>query len=82
MLPPMPAPGSSAAVARTMKAVRLRRGWTQQELAFRSGLSVSLVGRIEQGGRLDLRLSTVDALADALGIHPAELLGGRPPRRA
>lgn len=77
----MPREESQSVVARLVKVLRLRRGLTQEGLAFRSGLSISLVARVEQGRKLDLRLSTVDKLAAALGVSPAELLGGRPPRQ-
>lgn len=51
-------------------AIRRRRreiGWTQDELAARSGLAAKHVSRIENG-LLEVRLSTVLALAAALGL--------------
>lgn len=48
-------------------AVRQERGWTQEELARRSGLSVRGVSAIEQGVNRNPRLNTVQAIQQALG---------------
>lgn len=55
--------------------MRLRRGWSQEQLAEASGVSVRTVQRIE-GGRAP-GPATRAALADALGVDPADL-GGPP----
>jgi transcriptional regulator with XRE-family HTH domain len=68
-------------LAKRLRELREKAGWTQQQLAMAAGLSLSLVTRIEQGAREDPRLSTLRALADALGIGVGELvdtLEGRP----
>jgi transcriptional regulator with XRE-family HTH domain len=55
-------------------------GLTQQ-LAVKAGLSVSNLSQIEQGQKEDPRISTVVALASALGVTVDELLaakGGEP----
>ena len=57
-----------------LKSLREKAGVSQQELASRAGLSWSLVAQIEQGKKLDLRVSTLLRLAEVLGIEPAELL--------
>ena len=60
------------------REVRRRRkalGLTLEELAERSDLTPNYVGTVEAGKR-DPSLSTVVALASALGVRPSELLGG------
>lgn len=49
---------------------------TQEGLAHQAGVSVDVVRRLEQGTRSSARLSTLAALADALGVPVAALLGG------
>jgi transcriptional regulator with XRE-family HTH domain len=49
---------------------------TQQEIADKVGMSRSALNKILQG-RVDPRLSTVQALADVLGTPICELTGGR-----
>ncbi|MFJ8333471.1 helix-turn-helix domain-containing protein [Streptomyces sp. NPDC094437] len=56
-----------------LRDVRKRRGMTQQGLARESGVSVSLIRKLEQGERQDARLETVRRLAVALGV-PTTLL--------
>ena len=57
--------------------VRRRRemaGMTLEQLAQRSGLTPNYIGSVELGKR-DVSLTTIDALAEALGVAPGELLG-------
>lgn len=54
------------AVRRSVRAVRVRRGWRQADLAAEAGVSRSVVGRIERGLRAGLTLDAVDAVAAAL----------------
>jgi predicted transcriptional regulator len=54
---------------------------TQQELAYRAGLSISIVAHLEQGAKIDPRLSTLSALAEALQVDPGELIGPRSSKR-
>ena len=51
-----------------LKTLREQAGLTQQELAFRSGLSIAVITHLEQGRKADPRLSTLRALAEALGV--------------
>jgi len=72
-----------APIARRLKALREDAGMSQQSLAVSAGLSVSLVSQIERGSRVDPRMSTITALAGALGITLDELVGTKdsaPPR--
>jgi transcriptional regulator with XRE-family HTH domain len=61
-------------IAVQLKKIREKAGISQQELAFQTGLSMSLIAQIEQGKKLDPRMSTVQALANALGVEYTELM--------
>jgi transcriptional regulator with XRE-family HTH domain len=56
-----------------LKQLREAAGMSQQELAVAAGLSVSIVSQIERGSRSDPRVSTVLALAKALGVGVEQL---------
>jgi transcriptional regulator with XRE-family HTH domain len=58
-----------------VRKARLARGWTQEDLAEKTGLATVQVSRIERGRR-EVRLTTFTRLVQALGIPPAELLKG------
>lgn len=60
-------------LARNLRALRLSRGWSQEEMAERCGLHRTYVGAIERGER-NVTLETLNALALALGASPAELI--------
>jgi transcriptional regulator with XRE-family HTH domain len=51
-----------------VRRLRVRAGLTQQALAVAAGLSVSAVAQIEAGKTPDPRLSTLRAMAGALGV--------------
>jgi transcriptional regulator with XRE-family HTH domain len=57
-----------------LRDVRKRRGMTQRELASTSGVSISLIRKLEQGERDDTRLETVHRLAVALHVPTTRLL--------
>ncbi|WP_173264354.1 helix-turn-helix domain-containing protein [Streptomyces pacificus] len=57
-----------------LRDVRKRRGMTQQELARRSGVSLSLIRKLEQGERQDARLETVRRLAASLRVPTMRLV--------
>lgn len=66
-------------LARQMKEVRTRRGWTQQDLADRLqdlGLNVdqSTIARIEKGQIKRVTLDDALAIAAALGVQPVQLM--------
>ena len=64
-----------------LKKLREAAGFSQQELAGKAGLSISIISQIEQGAKTDVRISTVMALAKALGVDCNTLMdesGGRP----
>lgn len=57
------------------RSLRLDRGWTQEELAHRTGLNRSYMSEVERG-KSDVSLSTLQKIAKTLGISLAELLTG------
>jgi transcriptional regulator with XRE-family HTH domain len=58
-----------------LKALRNAARMSQQELATRAGLSMSMVAQLEQGTKTDPRVSTLVALAKALGVDLNTLAG-------
>ncbi|MFO0845034.1 MAG: helix-turn-helix transcriptional regulator [Gemmataceae bacterium] len=62
------------ALSQRIKALREASGLSQQEVATRGDLSLSLVAKLEQGKKADPRASTILALAAALGVKPGQLL--------
>lgn len=57
----------------TVPALRLRKGWSQAELARRAETSQPYIARLERG-QVDPQVSTVRKLAQALGVPVAELV--------
>jgi transcriptional regulator with XRE-family HTH domain len=55
-----------------VRGYRRRSGWTQEELAERSGIGVRGLRNIETGRVATCRPGTVRLLADALGLTEAE----------
>lgn len=55
-----------------LRAFRTRASLTQEQLAERAGISAEAVAALEQGRRTSPRLSTVSALADAMGLSTFE----------
>src|SRR5215204_504068 len=58
-----------------LRAVRERYPLTQGELAEKAGLTRGTIGALERG-TAQARPSTARRLAQALGVAPAELVGG------
>jgi transcriptional regulator with XRE-family HTH domain len=63
------------AFGRNVRAARLARGWTQEDLAGRTGLATVQISRIERGVR-EVRLTTVLRLVAGLEVPPGKLLEG------
>ncbi|HEX4700926.1 MAG TPA: helix-turn-helix transcriptional regulator [Pseudonocardiaceae bacterium] len=59
--------------------IRKARNLSQEELAAAAGVAVDTVARIERGERQTTRTSTLNKLAQALGVEPTTLLGILPP---
>jgi transcriptional regulator with XRE-family HTH domain len=64
-------------IGQRVKKLRLAKGWSQPELARRSGLTEKTVSNYETGARgaEDPPLATVQAFADALEVPITDLLG-------
>jgi transcriptional regulator with XRE-family HTH domain len=62
-------------VGGSLRSARERAGWTREALADRSGLSWAAVAQIESGRRREVRLGTLVALANALGVSVDYLVG-------
>ena len=58
---------------KNLRAARQARGWTQEELADKSGLAAVQVSRVERGVR-EIRLTTLLRLVAALETTPGQLL--------
>src|SRR5229473_2961002 len=65
-------PDITAAVARTLHALRADRGWSLDQLETRSGVSKGVLVALEQG-RSNPNLATLARLGDAFGV-PVTLL--------
>jgi transcriptional regulator with XRE-family HTH domain len=61
-------------VGETTRRLRALHRWSRRELARRAGLNPESLAAIERG-EADPRTGTVVAIADALGVSPAMLLG-------
>ena len=62
-------------VGRKVRKRRLARGWTQKVLADLAGLHRAHLGEIERGD-INVTLSTLKVLADALGVTVTDLIDG------
>lgn len=58
--------------AERIKQARIDAGLTQTELAERSGISQPAISAVESGA--DVRLSTLERIAEALGVPAAKLV--------
>jgi transcriptional regulator with XRE-family HTH domain len=74
----VPAVGRGTPLPR-LRAVRIARLLTQQELARAAGVGFTTVNRLERGDT-PAELRTVRKLAAALGVAPAALLVGQTPQ--
>lgn len=64
----------STSIGDRLRDTRKRRGLTQRELATRSGVSLALVRKLEQGAHRDTRLETARKLAAALHVPTVALI--------
>ena len=56
----------------TIRECRLKKDWTQEDLASASGLHPSYIGGIERGQR-NVGLINLMKIAKALDVHPSQL---------
>ena len=59
-----------------LKALRMARDWTQQDLSDRAGVRQPLISQLETGRKKDTLALIVQRLARALGVTVEELLDG------
>ncbi|MGW7712702.1 helix-turn-helix domain-containing protein [Streptomyces chartreusis] len=67
----------SAGLADNVRKYRRQQGWSQERLAEESGLSLSTVRKVEQGGHVSM--DTLAALAGALGVETSALFASEAP---
>lgn len=58
-----------------VKELRLKRGWTQLDLALAANVREATVNSVEKSAASP-RITTLSAIANALGVSVAELMGG------
>jgi transcriptional regulator with XRE-family HTH domain len=68
-----PRPDVLKRIGKNVRTCRRDRGLTQEGLADLLGVSTSYVSLIERGGR-NPPVTTMVAIADVLGVSPAELV--------
>ncbi len=64
-------------VRQRIRELRAERGFTQEQLCERAGISVDAVSRIEGGSRVPT-LETIERLAKAFSVSPAAFLEKAP----
>ena len=69
----MRTPNIKLQVGAKLRTLREKRGWSQEQLGFESGLHRNYIGGIERGER-NVGLVNVAKLAHALGVRPRDLL--------
>lgn len=62
-------------ISKRLKELRKEKGWSQQKLAEKTGLSFNAITKIEQGLAKHPTLKTLIKLAEAFGIGLDELVG-------
>ena len=62
-------------IARRLKELRKKSGWSQQKLADKAGVSYNTVTKIEQGAATMPTIQTMIKIADAFGISLDALVG-------
>jgi len=57
-----------------LEQIRTAMGWSQAELARRSGVPQPTISRLEGGKTRTIDLDNLEKLADALGVNAAALI--------
>lgn len=63
--------------SKTLRQARDAKGWTQEELAAKSGVDQRAISKIERGESEDPQNSTAAKLESALGLKRGTLVFGR-----
>jgi len=56
-----------------IRILRVKKGWTQEELAKRCGISATNLSSLEND-QIDIGKRRAEALAKAFGVHPAIIM--------
>ena len=59
---------------KNLRALRIRKGWTQEKLAQEAGISYHTLIKIERGNIKDPRLGTLLKIAAALAVPIEKLI--------
>ncbi|ADL56916.1 helix-turn-helix domain-containing protein [Gallionella capsiferriformans] len=59
--------------SKNLREARLRREWSQEDLAEESGLHRTYVGSVERGER-NISIDNMECLANAVGVELIDLL--------
>jgi transcriptional regulator with XRE-family HTH domain len=62
-------------LAKRLKELRKKAGWSQQKLAEKAGLSYNTITKIEQGAATMPTIQTIIKIADAFQISLDALVG-------
>lgn len=63
-------------LAQNMRRLRKEKGWSQEELAFRSGIHRTYISGVERSER-NVSIDNIEKIAAALETHPDLLLKNR-----
>jgi transcriptional regulator with XRE-family HTH domain len=69
---------TSSRIGETLRAARVRLGWSREALAYHAGMSWAAIAQIESGRRQNVQLSSLTALATALSVSVDYLIGAGP----
>ena len=61
-------------VAKRIHALRLSKSMTQEQLAEKANMDVSMLARIERGSRGDIRMSTLERIVSGLDVSYQEFI--------
>lgn len=61
-------------IGEKIRAARIAKGMTQEELGDLLGIQKSAVAKYENGRIVNIKRSTLKKISDILGIRPAELI--------
>jgi transcriptional regulator with XRE-family HTH domain len=66
-------PHARLSTAEVIRMLRELKGWTQAELARRSGISPTNISLLENG-KVEIGKKRAEQLANAFGVHPAIIM--------
>ena len=69
-------------VGKLIKEARLAKGYTQEELGNLVGVQKSAIAKYESGRVVNIKRSTLQKLAEALGLKGSDLIIGSNPKEA